>query len=169
MTDESGTTVRVELAVRSLAPGGHRSDQDELIERLEALEESGAIDDLTVSIWGKRVALDGAGGRTDAGMAILETIERFGEWATSNDFSLGAFFETKHIRSEFTGEDCRALDLPSMVMAEYEDDELRWVSPCLDPATDTVYGVRDRVETLAAAADLAVDDAPSVAPPVPEE
>jgi hypothetical protein len=122
-----------------------------------------------VSVWGRRVGLEGAGADTDAGTEILETVERFGEWASRNDFAIGTFFQTKHVRSEFTGEDHRTLDLPSMAMAEYEDDELRWASPCLDPATDTVYGVRDRVETLAAAADLEVDEAPSLVSPVPEE
>jgi len=167
MTDESGNTVRVELAVRSLAPG---DGQNEVIARLEELEKAGAIDEFEVSVWGKRVGLDCAGARTDAGTEILETVDSFGEWADRNDLSIGAFFETKRIRSEFAGEDCRALDLPSMALAEYEDEELRWVSPCFDPATDAVYGVRDRIEVLATAdGSLETDDTPNVAPPVPEE
>lgn len=142
--------VRVELAVRSLGPTGRQSHQDAAIERLEALESRGAIADFDVSVWGKRVGLDDASAGTRPARKILSTVETFEGWAERNDYAIGPFFETKRIRSELTGEDYRALELPTMTLAEYRGDELEWVSPCLDPATDTTYTVQDRIEALEA-------------------
>lgn len=170
MDGYEGESPRVELGVRSLAPGGRKRQQDAVIRRLEALERDGAIEEFSVSVRGKRLGLDGAGARTGAGEELLATVERFEQWAERNDLSIGPYFETKRIRSEFTGEDYRALELPAMTLAEYVDDRLRWVSPCLDPATDTVYTVEDRTDTLATAGEeLAVETSSPTATPVPEE
>jgi len=170
MDGNEGENLRVELGVRSLAPAGRKRQQDAVIRCLEDLERDGVVEEFSVSVRGRRLGLDGAGARTGAGEELLATVERFEQWADRNDLSIGAFFETKRIRSELSGEDYRALELPAMTLAEHVDDRLRWVSPCLDPATDTVYTVEDRIETLSTTAeDLAVEASSPTATPVPEE
>lgn len=162
--------VRVELAVRSLGPTGRQSQQDAAIERLETLEYRGTIADFGVSVWGKRVGLDGGSGETRPAREILSTVEAFEEWAERTDYAIGTFFETKRIRSEMTGEDYRALELPTMTLAEYRGDDLAFVSPCLDPATGTTYTVQDRIETLEAeGADHARNARTAPPQAVPEE
>lgn len=161
--------VRVELAVRSLGPGGRHAQQDDVIDRLRTLSEAGGLAEFDVSVWGKRIGLDDAGSETGPGREILSTVETFEEWADENDYSIGTFFQTKRVRSPIAREDFRALELPTMTLAEYRGDDLHWVSPCLDPTTDTVYTVHDRVAAIEGEVS-AVETSPATArPPMVQE
>jgi hypothetical protein len=166
-TSDTGETT-LELAVRTLSPRGCKRRQDEVVRRLNGLVERGVVDDVSVTVWGERVATTTADAETEHGREVLDTVAAFREWAADHGRSVDRFFETRETHSEFTGESYAALELPAMVLAEYRDGELSWVSPCVDG--EAVYTVGDRLATLeGAAVDHAGEPGAPVTPPVAEE
>lgn len=138
--------IRVELAVRTLAPPGSGGRQREVIERLLSMEERGVVDAVDVNVWGQRVGLTGPDAGTDHGRAVVERVEAFRSWAGEHGVSVEEFFPIRTAHSAITDESVTALELPSMVLAEYRDGDLHWVSPCAE--ADTVHSVDDRLSTL---------------------
>lgn len=138
--------LELELYVRSLAPGGSHEYLDTVVARAVDLEDRGVIDGFTVDVWGSRVALEGPLATTDAANAVLERVERFRAWADRSGTSLESFFETREVASAFTEESYPTVTLPSVVLAEYEDDDLRFVAPCRDGGT--VHSVDDRLTAI---------------------
>lgn len=168
MTTSDTGEITLELAVRTLSPRGCQRRQNEVVRRLNALAERGVVDDVSVSVWGDRVATTTADAETDHGREVLDAVASFREWADDHGLSVDPFFETRESHSEFTGESYAALELPAMVLAEYRDGELSWVSPCVDG--EEAYTVGDRLATLeGTAVDHAGATGTPVAPPVAEE
>jgi hypothetical protein len=150
-TTESRTLT---LYVRSLAPAGLQSHHETVFERLDGLKAAGVIDDYSVRVWGKSVSPDAAEW-TDSGQAIWEQLARFREWADDNDASLRSFFDEEAVHSELTGQTYTRVLLPTMTLAEYEGDELRFVAPCSDG--ETVHTVADRLDELTTLAESEVE------------
>lgn len=173
MSEDTGdpAEVRVELAVRTLSPEGGAERQAELMERLRILEREGAIDEFSVEVWGKRVGLTNADAETDHGGEVIETVESFREWADARDRSVGSFFETRRVENRITGESYTALELPSVAVAEYRDDDLHRMGPCLDPETGESESVADCVAAIEADLDDRTTDpgTPRAAVTVAEE
>jgi len=113
----------IELYVRSLVPDGAHTRQEAVIERLEALEREDQIEDFSVIVWGKQVSRESAAAHTEEGKYILNRVAEFKQWALSNNVSPGSFYQTTEIQSEFT-DDCSAMVLPVMGLAEYSEGEL---------------------------------------------
>ncbi len=128
MTNQSET--RLELYVRSLAPGVAREQQDRVIAQLKNLKDAAAIDDYTIEVWGKEVCATTEAARTDTGKQVLEKIAELEQWAAQNDRSLSSVFEVQEIDSTITGDQYTSIVLPLMVLAEYHDDDLVGVAPC---------------------------------------
>lgn len=152
--------VTVDLYVRSLSPAGGQRQLDAVITRLERLATTGRIAEFTVHVWGKQIATSSVATRTTAGQAILDTVDEFRAWAREHGRSLRSFFDTRDVRSRITGEDYTALVLPTMTLAEYHGDDLRFVAPCADG--DTMYSVTDRLDTLEAEDQTVDQEPPSV-------
>lgn len=121
---------RLELYVRSLAPGAAREQQDRIINQLDNLKEAEAIADYNIEVWGREVSTTAAASRTEAGRRVLDKVQEFERWADRNGRSLSSVFEVHEVDSAITGEQYESIVLPLMVLAEYHDDELVGVAPC---------------------------------------
>jgi len=74
--DSTATPVRVELFVRSLCPEDATQQQNDVLDQLQALEEAGCIEDLSILIWGRRIEPRIAQ-RTAEGRHLLERLSMF--------------------------------------------------------------------------------------------
>jgi len=143
----TGTTgPRIELYVRSLLPDGAGHRQNAVIDRLQQLDAEDEIADFSVIVWGKQIARESAGARTEEGEYILNRVAEFKQWALSNNVSLESFYQNHEVENDATDEAYKAMVLPVMGLAEYEDGELRHVAPCTDG--DAVHTIMDRLDRL---------------------
>lgn len=140
---ETTQHMTVELYVRSLTSWAGRPQQEAVINRLERLNATDGIDEFTVHVWGQQVPLSTT---TDAGQSVLDRVAEFREWAADTGRSLDRAFRTRQVDSEFVDEQYETLVLPMVVLAEYQDDDLRYVAPCSE--NGEVCTVRDRLDQL---------------------
>lgn len=137
-------TTRLELYVRSLSgagPGGAPA----LVERLERLSEAGVVTDYEVHVWGDAVSLAPEVAGSELGSRILDRVEAFRAWATDRGVELP--IETRRTDCAFTGECEQRVVLPAVLLAEYRDDDLSYVTPHSGPTGPTA--VTDRLDELA--------------------
>lgn len=146
---------RVELCVRSLCPGAMERNQEHVVDRLQRLDEAGAIEAFDLTVWGDRVALDSPSAHTDEGERALARYALFRRWADETGRSIGSFFDVRSVEQRITGESYTAVVFPALTLAEYVDGELRHVAPSTDG--ERLYTVADRLDALAAAADREPD------------
>jgi hypothetical protein len=141
MTTEPFTA---DLFVRSLSPVGARGRPAETIDRLGNLAEAGAIDDYSVTVWGREVELSSEAATGERESLVLDRIAALRSWAAERGVALDAF-ERREV-STLTGETHTVLTLPVMVLVESVGDEPACVTPC---TTDGgVITVEDRLESL---------------------
>lgn len=133
----------IDLYVRSLSPNGAHQSQEEIIERLRALDEGGHIADLSIHIWGKQVPCEED---TAVGRSIHERIAEFEAWSDRASTSLSSFFETRDMSMLDTDKSRAAIVLPTLCLAESHGNNLQYVSPCVD--NGTVCTIRDRLDAL---------------------
>lgn len=133
----------IDLYVRSLHPNGAQRSQEEIIERLRALDERGRIAELSIHVWGKQVPCEG---NTAVGRSIHKRIKEFEGWSDRVGTSLSSFFETRDVSTLDTDESQAAIVLPTLCLAESHGDTLQYVSPCVD--NGTVCTIRDRLDAL---------------------
>ncbi|GCF12923.1 hypothetical protein Harman_08580 [Haloarcula mannanilytica] len=144
--EPTANTVRVELFVRSLCPEDATRQQNHVIDQLQALEEAGRIDDLSILVWGSRIA-PALAQRTAAGRELLDRLTMFEQWERDSGASLDAFDWHHAVTNMATDESVDIITLPTIGLAEYVDGDLRHVAPCT--RNGTVYRVADRVNRLA--------------------
>jgi len=149
MTDEE--PVRLELYVRSLLARQANSQQDEVIERLNALEAEGLVDEYQLVVWGRQAPASPAQARTDAGVFTLNRVAVFSEWAAANGLSVDEHFERRNVESSMVGESYQAVRFPIMTLAEYHGQDLAFVAPATE--AETTYSVQDRLDAIEATAD----------------
>ncbi|MBV0900999.1 HTH domain-containing protein [Haloarcula salina] len=137
----------VELYVRSLSPAGVSQQQDHVIGQLQALENDGRIADLSIYVWGDRLAPDTAH-RTEHGEFLLDRLTAFERWERASGASLDAFGWRDSSTTIASDRTIDVISLPLMGLAEFVDGELRHVAPCTRDGT--VQCVRDRVAALSA-------------------
>jgi len=142
----TGTQPRIELYVRSLLPDGAGHRQEAVIEQLQRLDAEDEIADFSVIVWGKQIAHESAGSRTEEGEYILNRVAEFKQWALSNNVSLESFYQTHEVENDASDEAYNAMVLPVMGLAEYVDGELRHVAPCTDG--DAVHTITERLDRL---------------------
>jgi len=158
---ESGD-VEAELWIRSFAPIGGDERHEAAVERLQELNESDRLADLTVRMWGKGMRRSSAAAYTEEGQVVFDRFDEFRSWAAETGRSLAPFFEEREESCEFTDETDSTIVLPSMALAEFGDDELLHLAPHTDG--DSQVTVEERIDQLA-------DEAPGegVRQPVPAE
>ena len=157
------TPTTVELWIRSFAPTSAGPTQERALERVDELKSSTPIESVDVAVWGKKVEVD----RPERAMRIPQLcriesrLEAFETWAARTGRQLEPFFRNTRIESSITGESHDVWRLPTIAIAEFDDDELLHVAPCRDG--DRTIDVFDRLETLLddAESPLAVDDGSS--------
>ncbi len=149
---ESG--VRIDLYVRSLAPRESRRQIEGVVERLERLADDGVLARYRVIPTGAELPATPADAVTEYGEYLLHRIAVFEEWAAASGRSLDTLFERRTVYSQFTDEEHDAVQMPTMVMAEYDGTALRFVAPC--QADEERVSILDRLDALAV--DAAVEN-----------
>lgn len=139
----SGNEPRLELYLRSLAPTAARDSQENLLERLEALDAADRIRGYDVRLCGDCVCPDSATADTEPGRRLLDRYDRFQAWAEECDRDLVAFSE-REVDSLLTGTTITGIVFPHVVLAEYEDGELSFVAPSANGSEEVT--VQDRLE-----------------------
>jgi hypothetical protein len=134
------------------------------------LSERGYLGDFEIHVWGRRIGLSTTAARTETGRALLDRIGRFRSWAERNGRSLEPFFDTCECSSSITGEAYTSLVVPTMLLVEYEDDEVRHVAPHRVVDDEDVTGdgtevsadcsIEDRLSTLAEVGDGTTEGRP---------
>jgi hypothetical protein len=134
--------LRVELWTRQPVSGPRTA----VIDRLRRLRTAGVLTDFTVNTWPEEIPVGEQRDRSD----LLETIERFQQWARGHGLGLQPALETRPA-SLLVGADETVLVTPMVLVSVYDDDELVGVFPCshehrvwtvtavldaLDPETD---------------------------------
>jgi hypothetical protein len=138
--------IRLELYVRTLSPPGARTRQEQVIKRLQRLEDEDHIDDFYVKVWGRQIDPTTKAAETDQGEFILNRIAEFKQWALANNTTLESFYQTHEQSSSITGQDHTTIVLPKMGLAEYHGSELEQVAPCTDE--DDVHSVVNHLDDL---------------------
>lgn len=138
----------VELYVRSLSPRGANGRQVDAMERLEELFQSGALSEYDVHVCGERLPATPAETRTEFGTYLLNRIAVFEQWAWHNNLSLDSTFERRHVESTVTDETYSEIVMPTVALAEYRGDALRFVAPATTDRGETI-SVLNRLTTLA--------------------
>lgn len=133
----------VTMYVRSLNPTGADHQQRELIERLRTMDGRGDIAGFSVVIWGERIPCDA---QTSVGTSILDRIETFEAWSDRAGTSLAPFFETRRSGSLLTEDTHECIVPPTLCIAEFDDETLQHVAPCIDDGM--VRTVADRLDVI---------------------
>lgn len=120
-----GTDLTVRAYVR---PSLLTAPVDGKIGTLEKLDTRGVVDEVTVDAWPGTVRLDGE--QTFPG--VIETFERFEEWADTAGRTVRPPFTVRTWTSEFTGETKRLLEPPIFCLAIERNGELASVVPHTD-------------------------------------
>lgn len=137
---------RIELYLRSLAPAQGRRQQETVVERLRALDTDDRIRGFDVVLCGECVCPQSATAETDPGRRLLDSYERFADWADRTDRELVGF-SRRDTTSLLTGTEVTGIVFPRVVLAEYRDGALSYVAPS---AGDEQTSVRERLETYRA-------------------
>ncbi|MDG5820598.1 HTH domain-containing protein [Natronococcus sp. A-GB7] len=98
---------------------------DSQVESLRACEEEGTIDELLVRSWPKEVRLSDDSPYQE----VLETYDRFEQWADRRNVSIQPPFRTRTTTSQVTDERREVLVTPLLCLECYADDELVAVYP----------------------------------------
>lgn len=146
MSDHQSGSKTLELWLRSFAPAT-RPTQERALERVESLESHERIDTIDVGIWGAEIEQPTRSRRIPQLERIDARLESFEQWAHRTGHSLTPFFRTRQVHSSITGDRYEVRRLPTVALAEFEDDELVHVAPCRDG--DRTIDVFDRLDALA--------------------
>jgi len=156
---EGTTQRRVELYVRSLAPCGTSTEQNEVVERLHDLDRRDVVDDVDLTVWGDPVCLDGASATVGTGRQVADRVREFYGWCADGPTSLDPFFTWSTVESSLSGDSFRRVVLPQRCLALYDDGQLLEVYP--RQVDGTVESLADGVRSLESAANGNAD--PSLA------
>jgi len=146
MTANQQSDLDLKLYVRSLRPRQGCSRQDAVLDRIDALERGGAITGYDVVVLGRQIPRCVEDARTPFGRSVLERLTAFEEWARRNGYSLESVFPERVSKSQFTGEEVRAREVPQLALAEYEGQSLQFVSPVT--ASNETLTVEDRLDAI---------------------
>lgn len=148
VSNPTPTPSTVELWIRSFAPASAGPTQERALERLERLESCESIESVEVGVWGKEVERTEHASRIPQLQRIETRLEAFDAWAADTGRQLEPFFRNSHIESTITGESHDVWRLPTVALAEFDDDdELVHVAPCRDG--ERTVDVFDRFDALA--------------------
>lgn len=156
VTDDPAEPLRLELYVRSLSPRLPRRDLATIVERLADLCDADVVAEYDVFVTGRELPATPADASTDYGRFLVNRLAVFHRWASATGRALTPALERRTVHSRITGDDHDAVVPPTAMLAEYDADDLRFVSPCREG--DERVSVHDRLDALAAEEVTAVDD-----------
>lgn len=140
----TGTTDQLwaELWLRQDTYGTYEAQQ-EVLDQMERLEETGVLDTSTVTGWGKEVLTVEASVRSEA----LVALESFEDWAEEAGVSLEPGFERRTESPLLSTGTYEVAVFPVVCLALYEGNDVCGVFPCTDG--EDVHTVKDALDTLA--------------------
>lgn len=142
-TTECPPTRRAELFVRTDLPEPSQRRRRAVERRLADLQCGGAIDEFGITVWEKRVPVEG-----DCDGPERSLYNEFAEWANEAGACLAPFFDTRECYSFETGEKRTELVMPALCLAVYEEDELVQVAPfARGGSTQSIGDCLDDLET----------------------
>lgn len=142
-SDTFGPDTRDSLTIRAyVRPSLLFDPVDGKIARLQALEAAGGVNEVTVEAWPETVPL----GSEPTFPEVIETFERFDEWAKAAGASIRPPFTVRTTTSEFTGETKRLLHTPVICLALDVNGRLASVVPRSEG--DTNRSVTDALAAL---------------------
>lgn len=116
--------------------------QQEVLDRVRALEEEGALGDSTVSGWGKQLLTLERDPRSEA----LAALDAFEEWADRHGVSLEPAFERRTQSPLLSDESYDVAVFPVVCLALYRGNDVAAVFPCADEEVHTVGECLDALE-----------------------
>ncbi|MFB6222160.1 MAG: HTH domain-containing protein [Haloarcula sp.] len=128
--------IRLELFVQSLAPDTAREQQEAIINRLLELSAEQDWIESEVHLAGDCVCSSTVAAETETGKFLLERHDMFEAWAAEHDLSLVGFRQ-RCVQSTITGTELTGVSFPRCCLAEFIDDDLRFVSPVSDAERQT--------------------------------
>lgn len=117
------TDLEVDLWVRRPVCGPRTS----VIDRLGSLRTRGVVANFTVTTWPEEIVLTG----TNRQESLLETVERFEDWAADHGLSLRPPFETR-TASLLVGDSEEVLTTPMMLAVARHGEDIVGIYPCTD-------------------------------------
>lgn len=146
----------VTLFLRAHPEMGCEQRKRAVLERLDALDAAGQIQDYDVHIWSKEISVSGPLEGTSYYQHVFEHVSAFQQWARSHSVELNVAFKLQSLECEITDETFQVLTLPSICLAVYENNDLAGVYPHVDG--EQVRTINDGLETLEASAQLEYAD-----------
>ncbi|MDQ2051269.1 hypothetical protein RBH26_12345 [Natronolimnohabitans sp. A-GB9] len=147
MSNTTTQPTTVELWIRSFAPTSVGPTQERALDYLDELESQPSIESVEIGIWGTVIERTDRTTRIPQLRRIETRLEAFESWAARTGRRLEPFFRDSHIGSMIDGERHDVWRLPTIALAEFdEDDNLLHVAPCRDG--DRTIDVFDRLESL---------------------
>ncbi|WP_226479271.1 HTH domain-containing protein [Natrinema amylolyticum] len=140
----STETVRIEVFLRNNASAAVVEPLREIVARARRLEKRAIAADVRVETWTSvRPALERL---SDAGPSVSLTVDAFESWADREGYTLRPAFERHETESMLGHRPVAEIQVPTICVAVYEDDDLRCVAPCSDG--DRTYTVEDCLDAL---------------------
>jgi len=121
--DPPATGLEVDLWVRRPVCGPRTT----VIDRLGSLRTNGVVAEFSVTTWPEEIVLNGPNRQE----ALLETVERFEDWAADHGLSLRPPFETR-TASLLVGDSEDVLTTPMMLAVARDDEDIVGIYPCTD-------------------------------------
>lgn len=146
---ERNSPPRIEVFVRSLAPDTARPQQDDLIQRLQALASENEIESIDFYVTGDCVCESTAAAETDTGQFLLDRFQQFEAWASESGVDLVGFRE-RCVDSALSMTTVTGHQFPRITIAVFVDDELSLVTPYTED--NTHHSAAELVETLESSA-----------------
>jgi hypothetical protein len=134
---------RVELFVRSLAPTDARETQEQVVNRLQSLDENDRIRGVDYTLCGECVCPSLNSAETDIAQLLLGRYERFETWAESNGRDLIGF-ERRETEPLLTGTSVTGIVFPRLTLAEFRGGDVSFVAPSTDGTEQTT--VKERLD-----------------------
>ncbi|WP_222918827.1 HTH domain-containing protein [Natrinema sp. SYSU A 869] len=140
----STETVRIEVFLRNNASAAVVEPLKAIVARAHRLEERAGDADVRVKTWTSvRPALEELG---DAEPSVSPTVDTFESWADREGYTLRPAFERHETESMLSRRSTTEIQVPTVCVAVYEDDDLQCVAPCSDG--DRTYTVENCLNAL---------------------
>jgi len=133
--------------VHSLGPVESKSNQDQLVAELDALDQRDALSGVDLVVWGNSICTGSPLTEVGNGQRILDAVGEFYELAANTELSIAPFFSVSTVTTEYSPTAFSRIVPPSRAVAVYEGEELAAVFPCL--LDGTAYTPEDLVSHLA--------------------
>lgn len=125
--------LRLEVYVQSLTPEtNHRLGV--FLDRIGQLDTDGIVSSSKVYVVGAEICPEIAM-KTESGQHLCGRILQFRDWARRTGRQLEPFFHPRAVESSITDETYKTVSLPTVTLAEFTGDTVRFVSPCTDGDT----------------------------------